>query len=210
MQSTTSRNTRMTRRGAIVAATALSTAALVGGTAYAATTSADVGTSVATASATPYAAAPAPDQARLRLQPSSDQLAKCFPHARSRVVVDLTTDDVGFDTFKIQASGLKRNTAFTVFLIEKAGAPFGHVEYIGDIFTNRYGRAHNTFQLIAEEAFAFNNETGDRADLNSVGFWFADSKDDDGCLGAGSPVTGFDGDAEAGVQMMNSGVHVLP
>ena len=49
-----------------------------------------------------------------------------------------------------------------------------------------------------------------RTDLNSIGFWFADPKDDDGCLGAASPVTGFDGDASAGVQMMNSVVAVLP
>jgi hypothetical protein len=207
MQHVTS-NIRGTRRGTLVAVTALFTAALAGGTAYAASNPAHDTASRASAIQVSHAAAPA--QAKLRLQPSSAQLATCFPHARSKVVVDLTTDDVGFDTFKIRASGLKRNTAFTVFLIEKAGAPFGHVEYIGDIFTNRYGRAHNAFHLIAEEAFAFNNETGDRTDLNSVGFWFADSKDDDGCLGVDSPVTGFDGDAEAGVQMMNSGVHVLP
>ena len=40
--------------------------------------------------------------------------------------------------------------------------------------------------------------------------WFADPKADDSCLGAASPVTGFDGDASAGVQMMNSGDHLLP
>jgi hypothetical protein len=38
----------------------------------------------------------------------------------------------------------------------------------------------------------------------------ADEKDDDGCLGAGSPVTGFDGDGKAGVQLLNSGTALLP
>jgi hypothetical protein len=43
-----------------------------------------------------------------------------------------------------------------------------------------------------------------RVDLNRVGMWFADPKDDDFCLGANSPVTPFDGDNQAGVQAFNS------
>ena len=124
--------------------------------------------------------------------------------------MNLTTDAIGKDTFHIRAGGLQPNTTFTLFLIEKAASPFGAVEYFGDFTTNRYGQAHNDFQLIVEEAFAFNNETLARTDLNSVGFWFGDSTDDDACLGTASPVTGFDGDAEAGVQMMNSGTNLLP
>ncbi len=160
-------------------------------------------------SAAAQATAGAPST-HLKLAPSNAALAACFPHAKANVKVKLTTDQIGLDTFKIRASGLRPNTDFTVFLIEKAGAPFGAVEYIGDISTNRYGQASNTFKLIVEEAFAFNNETQSRQELNSVGFWFADPKDDDGCLGDNSPVTQFDGDAEAGVQMMNSGAALLP
>ena len=187
-------------RSAIVA-TAVAAAALTAG-----------GTGAALAQA-PSAGAVAAEQApsvSLKLQTSSPELKACFPYAKASVKVALTTDDIGSDKFDIKASGLKPNTAFTVFIIEKAGAPFGAVEYIGDIFTDKYGSAKNTFNLIAEEAFAFNNETGARTELNSVGFWFADPKDDDGCLGGGSPTTQFDGDASAGVQMMNSGVHYLP
>ena len=148
--------------------------------------------------------------AKLRLSPSSPALATCFPHAHAHVKVALTTNAKGKDTFKILAEGLKPRTDFTVFLLEQAGAPFGAAEYIGDFTTNRHGRASNTYTLIVEEAFAFNNATHTRTDLNSIGVWFADPKDDDGCLGAQSPVTGFDGDAEAGVQMLNSGTHLLP
>jgi hypothetical protein len=148
--------------------------------------------------------------AKPRLSPSSPALATCFPHAHAHVKVALTTDAKGKDTFKILAEGLKPRTDFTVFLLEQAGAPFGAAEYIGDFTTNRHGRASNTYTLIVEEAFAFNNATHTRTDLNSIGVWFADPKDDDGCLGAKSPVTGFDGDAEAGVQMLNSGIHSLP
>ena len=101
-------------------------------------------------------------------------------------------------------------TDYTVFLIQKAGPNFGAAEYIGDFTTNTQGQGVNAFYLIVEEAFAFNNATKARTDLNSVGFWFADPKDDDGCLGRNSPVTGFDGDGSAGVQMMNSGTTKLP
>jgi hypothetical protein len=163
-----------------------------------------------TGSSTSQHAARQTPTTHLKLTPSSAALAACFPHAKANVKVKLTTDKIGKDTFRIRASGLRPRTDFTVFLIEKAGAPFGAVEYIGDFTTNKHGRAHNTFKLIVEEAFAFNNETQVRKELNSVGFWFADPKDDDECLGVNSPVTQFDGDAEAGVQMMNSGAGLLP
>jgi hypothetical protein len=206
------------RRPYLVGATALAASGLLGGTAYAnaqpaASPAFSPAASVAASVASVPASFPQPTptrQVRLPLQPSSSQLAACFPHAKSTVTVDLTTDAVGKDKFHIVASGLKPNTDFTVFLIEKAGAPFGAVEYVGDFTTDSYGKAANTFRLIVEEAFAFNNETQVRKELNSVGFWFADPKDDDGCLGAASPVTQFDGDASAGVQMMNSGATLLP
>jgi hypothetical protein len=149
-------------------------------------------------------------RANLKLQPSSPVLAACFPDAGAKVKVDLTTDAVGKDTFTIRAHDLKPRTDFTVFLVETPGSPFGAAEYIGDFTTNRYGQADNRFDLIVEEAFAFNNATHARTDLNSVGFWFADPKADDGCLGKKSPVTGFDGDGSAGVQMMNSANARLP
>jgi hypothetical protein len=149
-------------------------------------------------------------QIKASLITSTPALAACFPHAKAKVTVDLTTAAKGKDTFTISASGLKPKTDFTVFLLQKAGAPFGAAEYIGDFTTDRHGDATNNYKLIVEEAFAFNNETQARTDLNSVGFWFADQKDDDGCLGPNSPVTGFDGDGQAGVQMMNSGIAVLP
>jgi hypothetical protein len=168
--------------------------------------------SATTGSAAPQTAASAAPshQIKASLVTSTPALAACFPHAKAKVTVDLTTSTKGKDTFTISASGLKPKTDFTVFLLEKAGAPFGAAEYIGDFTTDRRGEATNSYKLIVEEAFAFNNETHTRTDLNSVGFWFADPKDDDGCLGANSPVTGFDGDGQAGVQMMNSGTAVLP
>jgi len=152
-----------------------------------------------------------PPQVHLKLTPSSAKLAGCMPHARVSVDVSLTTDRVGFDSFHVDASGLPRNTAFTVFLLQKAGAPFGAAEYIGDVTSNRQGRAANTFHLIVQEAFSSTLVNGNRVrvDLNQVGMWFADPKADDFCLGPNSPVTPFDGDNEAGVQAFNS-AHTTP
>jgi hypothetical protein len=157
-----------------------------------------------------HANSAAANAVHLRLGPSSPELATCFPGAHAHVNVTLTTDAIGKDTFHVRAEHLKARTSFTVFLIEKAAAPFGAAEYIGDVTTNARGNATGTFKLIVEEAFAFNNETGVRKELNSVGMWFADPKDDDSCLGDASPVTQFDGDASAGVQMLNSGTTLLP
>lgn len=148
----------------------------------------------------------APESVRLALTPSSPQLAACMPHVKVAVKVQLQTDATGKDVFRIKAEHLPPKRDFTVFLLEQAGAPFGAAEYIGDLSTDRYGNGSNTFKLIVQEAFASTLVNGQRtrAELNRVGMWFADPKDDDFCLGPNSPVTPFDGDNSAGVQAFNS------
>ena len=147
------------------------------------------------------------DKVQFDLVPSSPAIADCLPYLSARVEVDLETAQKGRDEFKIEASGLPPDSEFTVFLLEVPGAPFGAAEYIGDFSTNGEGRGANKFKLIVEEAFASTLVDGTRvrADLNHVGFWFADPAGDDVCLGSGQgPITPFDGDNEAGVQVMNS------
>jgi len=141
------------------------------------------------------------------LAPSNADIARCLPHLKAHVEVDLRTARKGRDKFRIEASGLPPNEEFTVFLLEIPGAPFGAAEYIGDFRTDEHGQGENTFKLIVEEAFSSTLVNGSRmrVDLNHVGFWFADPAGDDVCFGAGKgPVTPFDGDNEAGVQAMNS------
>jgi hypothetical protein len=152
------------------------------------------------------------DQVRFNLAPSSPAIAACLPKLKAKVEVDLETDKNGRDEFEIEASGLPAHTDFTVFLLEVPGSPFGAAEYIGDFTTNGHGRGENKFKLIVQEAFASTLVNGSRvrADLNHVGFWFADPAGDDVCFGSGQgAVTPFDGDNEAGVQVMNS-ANALP
>jgi hypothetical protein len=183
--------------------------------ALAATTAATIGPSATTwaagdreddhsAQAQNYA--PPAESVRLQLTPSSQQLAQCMPYADVDVNVRLTTDSKGFDIFAIRARHIAPNRDYTVFLLEQAGAPFGAAEYIGDLSTNDQGNGTAEFRLIVQEAFASTLVDGKRVrvDLNRVGMWFADPKDDDFCLGPDSPTTPFDGDNEAGVQAFNS------
>jgi hypothetical protein len=149
--------------------------------------------------------AAAADKIHLQLRPSSQQLAQCMPNANVDVTVKLTTDKKGFDIFDITARHIAPNRDYTVFLLEQAGAPFGAAEYIGDLSTNDNGNGHAEFRLIVQEAFSSTIVDGKRVrvDLNRVGMWFADPKDDEFCL-PGSGPTPFDGDNEAGVQAFNS------
>jgi hypothetical protein len=138
---------------------------------------------------------------------SSDALKKCLPRAKVNVSVALTTDQIGKDVIKIDASGLPPKTSFTAFFLEVPAAPFGAAEYFGDVNTDKYGKAHAEFQLIVQEAFASTLVNGKRVrvDLNHMGMWFADPASDDFCFGkGGGAVTPFDGDNEAGVQVFNS------
>jgi hypothetical protein len=148
----------------------------------------------------------AADQVSLALTPSSPQLAACMPGAQLNVNVDLTAEETGFDRFSITARHLPPNRDYTIFLLEQAGSPFGAAEYIGDFSTDGHGNAYNRLKLIVQEAFSSTlvNGVRTRVDLNRIGVWFADPADDDFCLGQGSPVTPFDGDNEAGVQVFNS------
>jgi hypothetical protein len=141
----------------------------------------------------------------LHLTPTSQTLAQCMPNAEVNVSVKLTTDKKGFDVFDLTARHIAPNSDFTVFLLETAGAPFGAAEYIGDLSTNEDGNGHAQFNLIVQEAFSSTIVDGKRVrvDLNRVGMWFADPKDDEFCV-PGSGPTPFDGDGEAGVQAFNS------
>jgi hypothetical protein len=137
------------------------------------------------------------------LVPASDAIKGCLPNATARVTFFPKEEIRGVDTLDLKAEGLPANTTFALFLTELPVAPFGAVQYIGDFTTNAAGRGSVRVDAIIEEAFAFNNITGTRVDLNHIVFWFADPAADELCV-PGSGPTHFDGDNEAGVAAMSS------
>ena len=140
---------------------------------------------------------------RFHLVPASDPIAGCLPNAAATVTVFPREDVHGVDTLDLHAEGLRPNTTFAVFLTEMPVPPFGAVQYIGDFTTNAAGRGHVRVDAIIDEAFAFNNITGIRTDLNHIVFWFADPADDEDCV-PGSAPGHFDGDGQSGVAAMSS------
>ncbi len=142
---------------------------------------------------------------RFNLVPASDAIAGCreFQNAAATVTVFPREDIRGVDTLDLHAEGLRPNTTFAVFLTEMPVPPFGAVQYIGDFTTNAAGRGSVRVDAIIDEAFAFNNITGVRTDLNHIVFWFADPADDEDCV-PGSAPGHFDGDGESGVAAMSS------
>src|SRR5262249_11933519 len=139
------------------------------------------------------------------LVPASDAIAGCreFQNAAAKVTVFPREDIRGVDTLDLHARGLRPYTTFAVFLAEMPVPPFGAVEYIGDFTTNAAGRGSVRVDAIINEAFAFNNITGVRTDLNHIVFWFADPNDDEDCV-PGSAPGHFDGDDQSGVAAMSS------
>jgi hypothetical protein len=139
------------------------------------------------------------------LVPASDAIANCtsMPNPAATVTVFPGEDNRGVDTLDLHAEGLKPDTTFAVFLTERPVPPFGAVQYIGDFTTNAAGRGHVRVDAIINEAFAFNNITGVRTELNHVVFWFADPNDDEQCV-PGSAPGHFDGDNSSGVAAMSS------
>jgi hypothetical protein len=140
---------------------------------------------------------------RFNLVPASDPIAACLPNAAATVTVFPKEDVRGLDTLDLHAEGLRPNTTFAVFLTELPVPPFGAVQYIADFTTNAAGRGHVRVDAIINEAFAFNNITGIRTDLNHIVFWFADPADDEDCVPGSAPAH-FDGDGQSGVAAMSS------
>ena len=139
------------------------------------------------------------------LVPASDAIANCtsMPNPAATVTVFPREDSRGLDTLDLHADGLRPDTTFAVFLTELPVPPFGAVQYIADLTTNAAGTGHVRVDAIIDEAFAFNNITGVRTELNHVVFWFADPNDDEQCV-PGSAAGHFDGDNSSGVAAMSS------
>jgi len=144
----------------------------------------------------------------------------CLPNAAARVSIK---PGGPVDVMDVSVEGLPPNTDFDFFVIQKPGAPFGMAWYQGDIETDNYGEGHERFiGRFNEETFIIaqgsvpapvvhNNAFPDAA-TNPVtapvhtfhlGLWFNSSQD---AMKAGCPgdVTPFNGEHDAGIQVLNT------
>ncbi len=147
--------------------------------------------------------------------------AGCLPDAQARVVVQ---NEGPVEVMKVHATGLPKKTDFDLFVIQVPNAPFGIGWYQGDLETNKSGEADGTFVgRFSQETFAVAPGTAPAPSVHSspipdatsnpafgpvhtfhVGLWFNSPKDA-GKAGCPTTLTPFNGEHNAGVQVLNTG-----
>jgi hypothetical protein len=144
----------------------------------------------------------------------------CLPHATATVTI---TPAGPVELMDVSVQGLPPKTEFDFFVIQVPKAPFGVSWYQGDIETDKNGRGHQTFiGRFSIETFAvapgsapapvvFNGPFPD-ASLNPpfnpiqmyhLGLWFG-SPDAAQAAGCPATVTPFNGEHNAGIQVLNT------
>jgi hypothetical protein len=143
------------------------------------------------------------------------------PNASGRVKIE----SVGpVEIMDVKVEGLPPNTDFDFFVIQVPKAPFGLAWYQGDIETNAHGVGHERFigrfsietfivaTGVAPAPLVFNdspfpdaaqNPATNPVQLYHLGLWFNNPQD---AFNAGGPntVTPFNGEHNAGVQVLNT------
>jgi hypothetical protein len=152
--------------------------------------------------------------------PALNTSPNCVPDAQGKASIEQKGP---VQVLRVEVEGLPPKTGFDFFVIQKPNGPFGMSWYQGDIETNGEGKGHGKFVGIFDiETFVvapgsvpapltFNNafpsaspnpQTGP-IQMYHLGLWF-DSPED--ALNAGCPngVTPFNGEHDAGVQVINT------
>jgi hypothetical protein len=163
--------------------------------------------------------AAAGDSISFRMVPSA-AAATCL--AYSLPSGQVTVSDLGpVQNMHVEVFHMPKQTEFALFVIQVPNKPFGFSWYQGDIETNSSGHgvadvtgifSKETFILApgvapAPKVFpdnATSNPASPPVQTYHLGIWFADPAD---AVKAGCPatVTPFDGDHNAGIQVLNTG-----
>jgi hypothetical protein len=150
----------------------------------------------------------------------SQGVQDCLPDAKGRV----TISSLGpVETMHVEVKGLPPDTEFDLFVIQVPDLPFGLSWYQGDLKTNAYGRGVGDFVgRFNQETFivapgtdvapvvhddpipdaATNPQTGPVHTFH-LGLWF-NSPEDAVRAGCSDTVTPFNGEHNAGVQVLNT------
>jgi len=147
--------------------------------------------------------------------------ANCLPDARGTVTVE---PEGPVEHMRVKVEDLPPNTEFDFFVIQVPNNPFGMAWYQGDIETNSHGVGHGRFiGRFSSETFivannppvpapSVHNNAFPDATLNPVtgpihtfhlGLWF-NSPADAAKAGCPATVTPFNGDHNAGIQVLST------
>src|SRR6266568_247509 len=145
---------------------------------------------------------------------------KAFPKATGVVTIVQGNPAVSlFDTVTVDVASMPPDTTFTIFFIENATKPFGHVEYVADLHTDSRGSGDVSFEAITLVAFSLDSSTpGTSQDqsgqasgtqLEHLGMWFSSLQDAQKILNdntlKGTPFDGGNPPLHAGPQAMTDG-----
>jgi len=166
---------------------------------------------------TPHASAAEGNSVTFNLKVSAGAAACLKTTAGGRV----TISDLGLvQNMHVETFNLPPNTEFAVFLLQVPHSPFGLSWYQGDIRTNGDGRAVGDFTgIFSKETFihapgvapapqvfrddATANPATAPVQIYHLGIWFADPNDASNAQ-CPATVTPFDGDHNAGIQVLNT------
>jgi hypothetical protein len=145
---------------------------------------------------------------------------KAFPQATGVVTIVQGNPAVSlFDSVTVDVSHMPPDITFTIFFIELANKPFGHVEYVADLHTRDDGSGEASFQAITLVAFAEDvrtpvtsqDQSGEASgvQLEHLGMWFSSLQDAQTVLKdntlKGTPFDGGNPPLHAGPQAMTDG-----
>jgi len=144
----------------------------------------------------------------------------CLPNATASVTIK---PGGPVEVMEVKVNGLPANTDFDFFVIQKPGAPFGMAWYQGDIETDASGEGRGRFigrfneetfivaqgavpaPLVHNSAFpdAITNPVTNPVHTFHLGLWF-NSPADAANAGCPADVTPFNGEHNAGIQVLNT------
>ena len=150
----------------------------------------------------PLARAASGDSIVFGMVPSAGAAGCLNASAHGRVSIS----DLGpVQNMHVEVFHLPANTEFTLFVINTPHAPFAPAWYQGDLTTNARGQGVlDVTGIFSDETFILNpGVPAVPVELDHLGIWFADPTQA-GTAGCPSTATPFDGDHNAGIQVLNT------
>jgi hypothetical protein len=151
---------------------------------------------------TPLVRAAANDSTTFNMVKSAGAVSCLDPKAHGRVSIS----DLGpVQNMHVEVFNLPANTDFALFVINTPNAPFTPAWYQGDLTTNALGNGVvDVTGIFSDETFILNpGGPPVPVELHHLGLWFADPTQA-GNAGCPATVTPFDGDHNAGIQVLNT------